>query len=318
VLCAGTSEGYAQLFRLLGDPGDAVHVPTPGYPLFEHLAELEGLDARRYALLPPAQCDGERWRVDLAQTEASLDASSRALLVIHPHNPTGSTLDPEDLAALRSLAARRDLALISDEVFLDPAQPGAAASALAGSEAQGLHFALSGASKLLALPQLKVAWIAVGGPETLRRDALARLEFASDAYLSVSPLASACLAPLLAQRDALTEKLRARCSRHRALLASAFGGSEAIRALPAEAGWAAILRITRPRGSPALDEEELALALLEDAGVLVQPGFWFELEAPPSEPDAIHLVLSLLPDPADFERGIAQLRSGIERVLARR
>jgi hypothetical protein len=317
VLCAGTSEGYAQLFRLLGDPGDAVHVPTPGYPLFEHLAELEGLEARRYALLAPAARGRTRWRIDLAQLEATLDAASRAVLVIHPHNPTGSTLDPGDLAGLRALAARHGLALISDEVFLDPALPDAPASALRGAGAHGLHFALSGASKLLALPQLKVAWIAVAGPEDLRRDALARLEFASDAYLSVSPLASACLPELLAQRDALTEALRARCAQHRARLAEVFGGGSSVAALPAEAGWAAILRLAPRAHAAALDEEALALALLEDAGVLVQPGFWFELAAPAAEPDAIHLVLSLLPARDDFERGIERLRSGIERALAR-
>jgi len=314
LLCAGTSEGYAQLFRVLADPGDAVHVPTPGYPLFEHLAELEGLEARRYRLAPPIARSSARWRVDLDALAASLDARSRALLVIHPHNPTGSSVDPEDLASLRALARERELCLISDEVFLDPAAPAAAPSALAGAGNGPLHFALSGASKQLALPQLKLAWIAAAGPEAPRREALARLEFASDAYLSVSPLASACLAPLLAQRDELTAELRARIAGNRARVLKAFPRDGAVEALPAEAGWAALLRVRGAGGRAAPDEERLATALLERDGVLLQPGSLFELESAPEAGAAAHLVLSLLPAAEVFEAGLERIRDRVARA----
>lgn len=313
LLCAGTSEGYAQLFRVLADPGDALHVPTPGYPLFEHLAEIEGLEVRRYALAAPRAPGRERWRVDLAELERSLDSRSRALLLIHPHNPTGSFVDPEDLAALRALALRFDLALISDEVFLDPAAASSAPSALCGAGDGALHFALSGASKQLALPQLKVAWIAAAGPEALRREALARLEFASDAYLSVSPLASACLAPLLARRDELTAELRARVARNRRSLEAAFPRGDALEALPAEAGWAAILQARSAELPQGADEESLALSWLEREGVLVQPGFLFELDALPGAAGQLHFVLSLLPEPEEFARGLDRLRTGIRK-----
>ena len=298
ILTAGTSEGYAHLFRLLADPGERVHLPSPGYGLFEHLAGLEGLEPAPYRLLPPQR--GARWRVDPAALAASLAPHSRALLAIHPHNPTGSLLDPDDLAALRALAKERGLALISDEVF---AESGAEAtpftSLLRGAEDGPLHFVLSGASKLLGLPQLKLAWIAVAGPPAQRDEALARLEFIADAYLSVSPLLARTLALLLPQRAALSQPLRTRVAANRAQL-SALDPESGVTLLPSEAGWAAILRLhSRER-----DDEALALRLLGEAGVHVQPGSLFDLEPRPGE---AQLVLSLLSEPGLFARGLALL-----------
>jgi aspartate/methionine/tyrosine aminotransferase len=295
VLTAGTSEGYAHLFRLLGDPGDRVHVPSPGYPLFEHLAALEGLAAAPYPLRAPQR--GARWRIDLDALAASLDARSRAVLVIDPHNPTGSFVDPEDWASLRAIARERGLALVSDEVFADSARDGVAPpGALAGAEDGPLHFVLSGASKVLALPQLKLAWIVAAGPAALRDEALARLEFVADAYLSVSPILARALPELLAARDAIQRPLGERVARNRRALEAALAASDA-RALAAEAGWCAIVR------APDRDEEAIVLDLLERDGVLVQPGALFDLEAA----NAAHFVVSLLPEPDRFDRGVAAL-----------
>jgi len=305
VLVAGTSEGYAHLFRVLADPGDSVLVPTPGYPLFEHLAELEGLEVARYRLRPPRAGAGPRWRIDLDSLDAALSPRSRAVLAIHPHNPTGSCVDPDDLAALRALGRERGFALVSDEVFSESAPTGAPPGALAGAEQGPLHFVLSGASKLLALPQLKVAWIAVGGPPRERAEALARLEFVADAFLSVSPLLASLLPRLLAQRDGIRRELRERVAANRTQLETALGGRAGIECLPAEADWSAILRVGAGAPLPR-DDEELALALLDRAGVLVQPGFLFDLEGEPGAPTA-HLVLSLLAEPEDFAAGAEAL-----------
>ena len=306
VLTAGTSEGYAHVFRLLGDPGDVVHVPSPGYGLFEHLAALEGLAAERYPLLAPAG-GSARWRLDLDALAARLGPGSRAVLLIHPHNPTGSFVDPADLAALRALARERGLALVSDEVFADSARaPGAPPGALAGAEEGPLHVVLSGVSKLLALPQCKLAWLAVGGPPALRDDALARLEFIADAYLSVSPLLTRALPALLAARPGVALELQARLAENRARLARALRPVAGAELLPAEAGWAAIVRYGA--GARALpDEETLVLALLDESGVLVQPGFLFDLEAPGGEAGGGHLVLSLLLEPERFAAAAEEL-----------
>ena len=306
VLCAGTSEGYAHLFRLLADPGDVVHLPSPGYPLFDHLAELEGLAALHYPLREPRAGAGPRWRIDVDALAASLSARSRAVLLIHPHNPTGSFVDPVDLAALRELGRARGVALVSDEVFAESgSERGSPPGAGLGAEQGPLHFVLSGASKLLALPQLKLAWIVVAGPPRERDEALARLEFMADAYLSVSPLLARALPRLLSQRAEIRRELRARVSENRARLEAAVAGASGVACLPAEAGWAAILRL-EAAGGGAPDEEDLALELLDRAGVLVHPGFVFDLAAAAGAP-AAHLVLSLLPEPARFEEGVGAL-----------
>jgi aspartate/methionine/tyrosine aminotransferase len=304
VLTAGTSEGYAHLFRLLAEPGDRVHLPSPGYPLFEHLAALEGVEAARYALRPPRDPAATRWRVGLDELVGALDARSRAIVLIHPHNPTGSWLDPEDLAALRGVALERGLALVCDEVFLGAALDGPAPpTTLAGAQDGPLHFVLSGASKRLGLPQLKIAWIAACGAD--REEALARLEFVADAYLSVSPLLAGMLPALLAHEPAIARALRERVARNRAALAAALAGSARATLLPAEAGWAAIVRV---HGEP-VDEEDLVLELLERRGVLVQPGFLFDLEP---ESGAGHLVLGCLPEPESFARGAGELAASLQ------
>jgi hypothetical protein len=313
VLTAGTSEGYAQLFRVLGDPGDLVHLPTPGYPLFEHLAELEGLRTARYQLLEPSA--GTRsWPLDLDGLAATLAPKSRALIAIHPHNPTGSWLSTGDLASLRSMCAERGIALLSDEVFADSAHDTPGASALAGDADGALCCVLSGASKLLGVPQLKVAWIAVAGPPALRDEALARLEFAADAFLSVSPLASRALPALFARRDEIRAALNARVAANRAALARALAASGCARVLPAQAGWAAIVEVHEPSPRPLGRDEALALAVLEECGVLIHPGGLFELE----RADASYLVANLLGPEREVEAAAVALAGSLARRAAGR
>jgi len=295
VLTAGTSEGYAHLFRLLGDPGDVVHLPAPGYPLFEQLAAFAGLAAVPYPLVAPAR--GARWRIDLDALAASLGARSRIVVVIDPHNPTGSYVDPEDWASLRAIARERGLVIVSDEVFADYAFDASATppGALTGAADGPLHFVLSGASKVLALPQLKLAWIVVAGPPSPRDEASARLEFVTDAFLSVSPLLARALPDLLVQRQTIQAPIRTRIARNRQAIAAA-----GLEVLAAEAGWCAVVRV------PDRDEDALALRLL-DAGVLVQPGALFDLAAA----SAAHFVVSLLHEPMHFDRGLAALARAI-------
>jgi aspartate/methionine/tyrosine aminotransferase len=212
---------------------------------------------------------------------------------------------------LRALARARGLAIVSDEVFADSAAaPGPTPpSALAGAEEGPLHVVLSGVSKLLALPQCKLAWLAVAGPPAVRDDALARLEFVADAYLSVSPLLARALPALLGARSAIAAELRARLAANRAALARALAEVPAAALLPAEAGWAAIVRYAR--SGRALAEDELVLALLDEQGVLVQPGFLFDLEPPAGAPEGGHLVLSLLAAPDRFAAGADALARGL-------
>ena len=297
LLSASTSEAYAFLFKLLCDPGDEVLVPRPGYPLFEFLATLESVRVRAY----PVAYDGE-WRLDLAALRTALGPRTRALVVVNPNNPTGAYLKREELGALLALCAERGMALVSDEVFADFAlTDDSRRVASVASDGPALAFALGGLSKSCGLPQLKLAWTAVTGPESLVRDALARLEIVADTYLSVSTPVQLAAPELLARRDELQAPIRERIRSNLQTLRAAVGpGCPASILLP-EGGWSAVLRV------PAtLTEEERVTRLLEERDVLVHPGYFFDF------PAEAYLVLSLLPEPRDFAEGVARVLADLE------
>lgn len=289
LLTASTSEAYAFLFKLLCDPGEAVLTPVPSYPLFEHLARVEGVQALPYHL------DGEHgWRLDLQELAAS-PPGVRAVIAVHPNNPTGSYLHPEDALALQELCASRGWGLIVDEVFLDFPLT-AAARSLAGSR-RCLTFVLGGLSKSVGMPQLKLGWIAASGPDGLLLEALDRLEHIADTFLSVGTPVQLALPSVLEQGAVVRHAILERCRGNLATLGELADGLLAVEVVQPGGGWSAVIRF------PAVvDEEDLVVALLGD-GVAVQPGYFFDF------PRDGYLVLSLLPEPAVF-------REGVTRVLA--
>jgi aspartate/methionine/tyrosine aminotransferase len=292
VLSASTSEAYAFLFKLLCDAGDEVLVPRPGYPLFEFLATLESVRVGTY----PLRYDGE-WHVDLAALRAALSPRTRAVVVVSPHNPTGACLKRDERDAIEALCAAHGVALVADEVFADYLfrdDPRRAPGVASGGPA--LAFALGGLSKSCGLPQLKLAWTAVSGPEPLRRDALARLEVVADTYLSVSTPVQVAAPELLARRKELQEPIRDRVFRNLEALRRAIAPGCPASLLEPEGGWSAVLRVPATRS-----EEERVSRLLEERDVLLHPGFFFDFD------HEAYLVLSLLPPEADFAEGVSRL-----------
>jgi alanine-synthesizing transaminase len=298
VLTASTSEAYSFLFKLLADPDDAVLIPAPSYPLFDFLTVLESVQVVPYDLA----WDGE-WHVDIASVRAAVTPRTRAILVVNPNNPTGNFLKADELASLEAVCRQHDLALIADEVFSDYGYPDATAGlrSVLGTS-QVLTFAMSGLSKLAGLPQLKAAWIAVGGPGQLVREALDRLEVIADTYLSVNTPVQVALPGLLSGMGEVQGQIRDRVLGNRAWLKECCGPGRPYTLLRAEAGWYAILEVPRTRS-----EEAWTLLLLEEEGVLVQPGYFFEMTK-----DG-YLVLSLLPEPAVFQHGVSRVLSRLER-----
>jgi aspartate/methionine/tyrosine aminotransferase len=292
VLSASTSEAYAFLFKLLCDAGDEVLVPRPGYPLFDFLATLESVRVGTY----PLRYDGE-WHVDVAAVREALGPRTRAVVVVSPHNPTGVCLKRDERDALEALCSAHGAALVSDEVFADYVfrQDPRRAGGVTG-EGRALAFALGGLSKSCGLPQLKLAWTAVSGPEPLRRDALARLEVVADTYLSVSTPVQVAAPEILARREELQAPIRARTLRNLETLRGAIRPGCPASLLEPEGGWSAVLRVPATRG-----EEERVFRLLEERDVLVHPGFFFDFDR------EAYLVLSLLPREADFAEGVARL-----------
>lgn len=305
VLCASTSEGYSWLFQVLCDPGDGVLVPQPSYPLFSHLLGLAAARPVPYAL----DYDG-RWRAGGLPLE---EPTLRALLCVSPSNPTGSYLHRGEHRALDAACAARGLALITDEVFgdypLDPALlPYETAEdeiipSLAGAETQALTLVLSGLSKVLGLPQLKLAWVVVGGPAPLRARARERLLLVADTFLSVSTPVQLAAAALLRQRPLLQGAIHRRVRDNLAVLKAQVRGT-ACDVLRCEGGWYAVLRVPR-----LVSDEDLCLRLLDD-GVLCHPGFFFDF------PSDGHLVLSLLPPPQDFAAAVALVLGRVARLTA--
>jgi len=288
-LTSGTSEAYSFVFRLMGEPGDAVLVPKPGYPLLDVLAGVNDLDIAGYRL------SRERgWSVD---REAFVDVTGKrrvaAIVAVHPNNPTGHFVSREDAVYLSDAAARLGSCLISDEVFFDSVlEPGNRVSF--ASNGAALTFTLSGLSKFAGLPQMKVAWMVLSGPDADCAEAARRLEMIADATLSVGAPPQRALATWLAAGENISLEISARVARNRARLVRAAAAVGGIEVFSAEGGWHALIRI--PVG-----DEEAALGLLRDAGVLVQPGYLFDFE----EDDMI--VLSLLPQEDRFGEGLDRL-----------
>ena len=291
LLTASTSEAYAYLFKLLADAGDEVLVPRPSYPLFEYLANMESLVPRQY----PLRYFGG-WSMDLGALEAAVTDRTRAVVLVNPNNPTGSYVKREELAALTRLAARRGLALISDEVFSDYAFRADAdrVTTLAGIE-DCLTFSLSGLSKVAGLPQMKLGWIVCAGPERLRREAMEKLEWIADTFLSVGAPVECAAAKLLDAGIEVRRQIRERTARNLAFAREALSGS-AFSLLALEGGWNLTVQVPRIRS-----EEEWALKLLARHDVLVQPGFFYDFET------EAFLVVSLLTPPEVFREGLSRL-----------
>ena len=299
VLTASTSEAYGFLFKLLCDPGDAVMVPRPSYPLFEHLTRLEGVRALPYAI----EYYGHhgRWELDVGGLRQALTSGTRAVLLVNPNNPTGSFVSPGELDAVARICREHDLALVADEVFgaypLNGAAP--APSVLDRPRRDVLAFSLGGLSKAVGLPQLKLGWIVVDGPPPAVERALAGLELIGDTYLSVAAPVQLAAGTLLAEGAAVTAQIAARVRANYAALRRRVARHPALGLPAVEGGWYAVLQI--PATEP---EEAVVLDLLERDRVLVHPGYFFDF------PREAFLVMSLLPAPDAFEAGVG-------RVLAR-
>lgn len=291
LLTASTSEGYALLFKLLGNPGDEVLVPSPSYPLFDWLARLEGMAAK-----PVPSYFHERWHLDLGALEASVSERTCAVVVVNPNNPTGHFLSRTEWKALTDLCARRNLALMVDEVFADYALEAtgeALSTALEDHDPPCPLFLLSGLSKIAALPQVKLGWIAVRGPEGAEH--MEALAFLADQYLSVSASAQAAAPALLALAPSLQAQVRHRLRANLRTLDASLAAHPQLSRLPVEGGWSVLLR------RPALEgDEACACRLLRETGVLAHPGSFFDLPA-----DG-HLVLSLLTPEIVFKEGLAR------------
>lgn len=297
LLTPGSSESYAFLFKLLADAGDEVLVPRPSYPLFEHLASLESVCAVQYPLL----FDG-RWSPDTEAIARAISPRTRAVVVVNPNNPTGSFVREEEAREIARLCAGRGLPVISDEVFAGfDLESGTGVSFGGGEEV--LTFRLGGLSKMTGMPQMKLGWIAVTGPPRRVSEAIERLEWIADAFLSVGTPVQVAAPSLLGSSETIRGKILERLRTNLSALDTLLPHDSPCRRLPVEGGWYVILKMPRTRS-----EEEWALLLLESDGVIVQPGYFYDFES------EAWLVLSLLTPPGTFAEGVRRLSERVRAV----
>lgn len=292
-LTTSTSEGYAFVFRLLCNPGDDILIPTPSYPLFDFLADLQDVKLIRYPLFYD-----HGWHIDFHALEQAITSRTRAVIVVHPNNPTGHSIKNDEVTRLNEVCAAHNLAIIADEVFLDFQLDSGKVRSFA-INAESLTFCMSGLSKISGLPQMKLSWIVVNGPADRKQEGVSRLEVIADTFLSVSTPVQLAAPALLAQRHAFQSQLMARVRHNLEELDNQLAEQTACTRLKVEAGWYAVLRVPATQS-----DEEFAVALLEEDGVYVHPGHFYDF------PGEGNLVLSLITPERQFAEGV-------ERFLAR-
>lgn len=289
-ITASTSEAYSFIFRVLCNPGDELLIPAPSYPLFDFLADIQDVKLVRY---PLAYDHG--WQIDPHALEGAITSRARGVIVVHPNNPTGHFCKAEEIARLNELCSTRRLALVADEVFLDFSLTANQPSTLAANR-KALTFTLSGLSKISGLPQMKIAWLVVSGPEPLKTQALARLEVIADTYLSAATPAQLATPVFLEQRRKFQPQWMARVRANLAELDRQLKGHQSCSRLVTEGGWYAVLRVPSARS-----DEALALELLTTKNVYIHPGHFYDF------PSDGFLVLSLIVPEAEFARGLSHL-----------
>jgi aspartate/methionine/tyrosine aminotransferase len=294
ILTTSTSEGYSFVFRLLCNPGDELLVPNPSYPLFEFLADLQDVKLVPYPLIYD-----HGWQMDFPSLEKAVTHRTKGVVVVHPNNPTGSYVSKNERDLLNGFCNRHELAIISDEVFLDYALDSSPRQSFAANQ-EVLTFTLSGISKICALPQMKVAWVATSGPSRDVEPALARLEIIADTFLSMNAPIQWATPALLAERKPIQQQLKDRVRTNLAeldrQLDQQLSGQKSCERLHVEAGWYAVLRVPVTQ-----TDEDLAIRLLRERSVLAHPGHFYDF---PSEG---YLVLSLIAPEDEFQEGIERI-----------
>jgi alanine-synthesizing transaminase len=291
ILTSGTSEAYSFLMKLLGNPGDCFLVPTPGYPLLDHLLRLEGMEPLPYPLLARPG-----WPMDRDGLKRTLRKDARALVLIEPHHPTGTVLSPQDREFVEALCREREMVLIRDEVFSDFVYEKAVPTRVR-TEKGILSVCLGGLSKSLGLPQFKLSWMVLGGPGEVVDSCKQRLELIADCYLSVSTPVQRALPEIFRAAPEFQGQVLERVGSNRETLSRALAPLRGVRLWPSQGGWYALVEVP---GEPGGDER-IVLDLVKTREVFVQPGALYDF------PEKNFLVVSLLPEPDVFKAGAGRM-----------
>lgn len=293
VITAGTSESFFYLFSLLAAPGDNILTPIPSYPLFDEIARLAHVTLRPYPL------EEERaWAIDCEAVRSALDAHTRAIVIVSPHNPTGMVPDANTLRALTTIANAANIPLICDEVFSEfYFGEGAFPRAMAVAQPD-LCFTLNGISKMLALPALKLSWIAVTGEPQPVTQAVDRLEHMTDTFLSCHYPIQQALPILFERGQHFLAQYRQEILRRHTLALSILQSSPHVRVLPPHGGFYCMVELIDTRWD---NEDDCVCDLLREHGLFPHPGYFYDYE------QGLHLVLSMITAPPRLQQQLTRL-----------
>ena len=275
LITPGTSLSYWYCFKLLADEGDEILCPCPSYPLFGYIALLSGIKLIQYRL-----DETRKWLIDLEHLEACISTRTRALILISPHNPTGHVSSPEEISGLAEIAARHDLAIISDEVFSEFLMERESLPRPAGTEAP-LIITLNGFSKMFALPGLKFGWMAITGSPARVAQAMRALELMSDTFLPVNEIVQASAPEIFRHGRPIAGEFARRIRECWKISQGYLRSCRQCSYTPPEGGFYVTLRLED------LDEERTAETILREHCALIHPGYFYDMD-----PD--HLVLSFV------------------------
>ncbi|WP_061249666.1 pyridoxal phosphate-dependent aminotransferase [Leptospira alstonii] len=294
-LTSSSSEAYSYLFKLFCDPGDSILIPSPGYPLFEFLSVMEGLQTVSYFTKKK-----NGWKLKESDLNPKDLSKCKLILVVSPNNPTGSVLNESDFNSLKNTLKNHNLPLIIDEVFSDYVYGEESHKTLIDSEIPVIN--VNGLSKMLGLPGMKLSWILLSGPKFWKQKAKEYLELISDTYLSVNTPVQTVLSDLLQWRNLIQSQITKRIQRNLSFLKRTLSDtnvSKTIRCDFPNAGWYCVLE-----SGIFFPEEEFSLRLLKEKKIYVHPGEMFGF---PDEKNIGRIVLSLLTPTETFEFGIEEI-----------
>ncbi|MDR1729023.1 MAG: pyridoxal phosphate-dependent aminotransferase [Acidobacteriota bacterium] len=299
LITPGSSLAYWYCFKLLGNAGDEILCPRPSYPLFDYIAMLAGVKLATYRM---SESDG--WAIDLDYLEAVITTRTRAIVLISPHNPTGHVSGEEEVAALADIARRHDLPIISDEVFSEFLLGREPLPRPAGAGAP-LVFTLNGFSKMLALPGLKFGWMAVSGDGEKVREAMRALELISDTFLPVNEVVQAAAPEFFQLGNAVRFEFAMRIREAWRLTERLLAESAAVACIKPQGGFYVALKLDGADGE-GWGEEEAAQRLLRENGILVHPGYFYDM-------DPEHLVMCFVQDPKVLGAAIPEMVKTLSR-----
>lgn len=287
LLTPGTSISYWYCFTLLCESGDEILCPTPSYPLFDYIADISKVTIKNYKLI-----EHQQWMIDLEHLEDQITPKTRGIVTISPHNPTGVAIDSQQANALATIAKRYALPIITDEVFREFLFEGENVSL--NDRGIPLLITLNGLAKMFALPSLKIGWMAIEGQSDLVHKAIATLELISDAFLPVNEVAQFTVPLVFKKGQEFLKEYRQHIWNRRNTALTALEGFDLVKP---QGGFYLVLPYNRE-----IKEEDLAIELLQEEGLLTHPGYYYEIEGR-------HIVLSYVHNPSILIDSIQRMKS---------